>query len=83
MTDAALTEEELEDAAHEEHYFAVKKALRRVDAAEATSEMSEAMYAGSELGVLPFDGIDVESALEIWRAVESVRQHGFPTDLRM
>ena len=79
-----MTEEE-EDTAHEEHYFAVQKALTRADQPDeiARDALAEALYAGSELGVLPFDSIELDDAIAIWRAVESVIQYDFPNDLRM
>ncbi len=76
-------DEQEEDIAHEKNYFAVKKALALVDAMEPSREMDEAMYAGSELGIFPFDEISADDALIIWRAVESVRLHGFPNNLKM
>ena len=79
-------DEQEEDSAHEQHYLDVKAAFERVDLpdnSDVRDTLAEAMYAGSELGVFSIDDIDVEAALEIWRAVESVRQHGFPTELRM
>ena len=86
MTDEhAMTDEEAEDAAHEQHYLDVQTALTRVEQPDEIflDTLAEALYAGSELGVLPFDSIGQEDAIAIWRAVESVIQYDFPKNLRM
>lgn len=47
-------------------------------------ELGEALYSFSECGMFPMDvEVDVATALEIWAIIETVREIGFPNDLRM
>lgn len=69
---------------YDEHRQKVKEFLQKTDAPKFSRDLSELCYACSELGLLPIDGsIDVESALEIWKIVETARVRGFPKNLWM
>lgn len=47
-------------------------------------QLAEALYSFSECGMFPMDvEVDVATALEIWAIIETVREIGFPNDLRM
>lgn len=47
------------------------------------SELSNALYAFSELGLFEDLSIDPPLALMVWAVVEKVRREGFPDELRM
>lgn len=69
---------------YEEHREAVQEHLNLVTAPDVNgSQLSNAMYSASELGVFGDFELDDDTAIEIWKAVESVRLNGFPKELYM
>ena len=74
----------------DEHRKKAEEFIRPVEAEcptdrEFQSDLNNALYAFSELGLWKMD-IDIkraEEAVRVWALVESVRRKGFPSDLGM